>query len=882
MNWNSRSVRNKLAELSQFLDVHKIDVGVITETWLQHNVSCYVEGYSCVRLDRASVSSERGGGVAILVRRGITYTQLDSFQTKTIEAIGIRIQSGDISANIVAAYFPGGRTKQDTLYFKRDIQMLTRSNDPFFIIGDFNSRHRMWNCLKANQTGNILVQLSSSSNFYVHAPDSPTYIPRGRTKPSTLDLVLSNNLVNMTVPVSNCELSSDHLPVTFEIDLEAPYPLETRRFRCYERANWSSFQRNINAAIDLTSDSINNLDTTAKIDEAIRMLTETIMEAEQTAVPILERRADKIVLPESVKLLIRLRNTRRRQYMRSRDPLLGMIVESLNGRIRTECNNIRFKHFGSVIKDIGQGSVKFWKISKLLRNKVKYSPPLKVNNSLICSPAEKARVLGESFAKAHENHLPGDPATTDEVQQTITQIANWSAVNDDWSTFTKPSEVKDIIRRLKNKKAPGMDGLKNVLLKHIPRKGLVALTKIFNGCLKLQYFPEVWKHALVVAVAKPNKDITNPSNYRPISLLSTLSKIFERLILNRINRHLEISNVIPHEQFGFKVGHSTNHQLCRITQAIKNGFANGKSTGMVMLDVEKAYDSVWQDGVIYKLTKANFPQYLVKLLTSYLANRTFQVTVNGSRSAIHRIPFGLPQGSVLSPTLYNIFTADVIKVDGVIYAFFADDTCYLASDKDPVVIVQSLQAAQNKLEEFQEKWRIKINAAKTQAVFFTRRRALRHLPGSQVKVNNQEITWSNEAKYLGLTLDPKLKFDRHISNTLAKCSSLIKSLYSLINRRSRLQISNKILLFKCVFRSILTYGFPAWRNCAKSHRTRLQKMQNKLLKMMLNLDPWHPTEDVHQQAKVELLDTFIDRLFRNFLLNCSMSDNPLIAGLQCT
>lgn len=307
---------------------------------------------------------------------------------------------------------------------------------------------------------------------------------------------------------------------------------------------------------------------------------------------------------------------------------------------------------------------------------------------------------------------------------------------------------------------------------------------MYNACLKLAYFPIKWKHATVVAIPKAGKDITNPSNYRPISLLNSLSKTFERIILARLNRHLELHSTMPHEQFGFKSGHSTVHQLVRISQRVKQGFANGQSTGMVLLDVEKAYDSVWQEAIVYKLQRAHCPQYLVKIIHSFLTDRTFQVSVQGYKSSTRPIPYGVPQGAVLSPILYNVFTADVLKVDGVVYAFFADDTAFFATDKDPQIILCKLQHAQNTLEAYQRRWRIKTNTTKSQAIFFTQKRAPRNLPNRSIVVNGHPVEWSNQANYLGMILDTKLKFDKHIINCTTKVDRATKALYSLVNRRS--------------------------------------------------------------------------------------------------
>lgn len=253
--------------------------------------------------------------------------------------------------------------------------------------------------------------------------------------------------------------------------------------------------------------------------------------------------------------------------------------------------------------------------------------------------------------------------------------------------------------------------------------------------------------------------------------------------------------------------------------------------------------------------------------------------VNGDLSRSCGIPFGLPQGSVLSPTLYNIFTADVLKVDGVTYAFFADDTGFFVTHRDPEVVTQKLQDAQNSLEQFQHKWRIKINPTKSQAIFFTRNRSPRLLPHVEIGVNGHRVQWSTEAKYLGLVLDTKLRFDKHINQSLEKCDKLTRSLYSLVKRRSNLQLHNKLLLYKGIFRAVLTYGSPAWMDCAVTHRKRIQIKQNKLLKMMLNLDPWHPTDDLHTMTNMETINDFISRIFGKFHRSCQLSTNPLIEDL---
>ncbi|KXJ75371.1 hypothetical protein RP20_CCG011846 [Aedes albopictus] len=471
-----------------------------------------------------------------------------------------------------------------------------------------------------------------------------------------------------------------------------------------------------------------------------------------------------------------------------------------------------------------------------------------------------------------------DRDTADAVKRSVELIEqSMPAADNSW--MVRPKEIGNITRNLKVRKSPGHDGISNWLLKRLPRKGLVVLAKIFSACLKLCYFPVEWKHAIVVAIPKANKDATVPSNYRPISLLSTLSKLFERVILTRIERHLETTRIIPHEQFGFQKGHSTSHQIVRLVKKVRRNLQQGNSSGLILLDVEKAYDSVWHDAILHKMHLGNFPMMLLKIIRSFLKDRTFQVSVNGCTSERMQVPFGVPQGSVLSPTLYNIFSADIVQMEGVQYYLFADDTGFLVSHRDANVVVDKLQQAQDAILEYQRKWKVKVNPAKSQAIYFTRRRSPRYLPQTQVSCNGVDIPWSESVGYLGVSLDQKLNFSCHITNSIRKCDILTKTLYPLIKRRSRLHPTIKVLLYKTVFRPTVAYGFPAWFDCAQCHRNKIQVKQNRLLKMMLDLSPFHPTDDVHRIAGVERIDDWFQRLVPKFLQSCSSSVNPLLQEL---
>ncbi|KAL9706279.1 hypothetical protein quinque_009797 [Culex quinquefasciatus] len=405
-----------------------------------------------------------------------------------------------------------------------------------------------------------------------------------------------------------------------EVQIECHFaPIEqlSPKFRCYARADWSRFQREINAKLDLLNPEVTDLNTEADVDAAVEFFTKILLDAEAVSVPEVQQRSyQTAAIPEDTRRLIALRNTRRRQWYRRRDPIYQDIVSSLNRRIREECNQANFNKFKDTLRTLHDDRDTLWRITKALRKTTKYSPPLRKGTKIIASSSEKAKLLAANFASAHTNQMPDDPVTVAEVNNSIDAIDR-TPLADNHSWLVRPKEVAQLIRRLKAKKTPGQDQLRNIVLKRLPRKAHIFIAKIFSTCVRLGYFPA--------------------------ALLPTLSKLLERVILVRIDQHLENTRVIPDTQFGFKRGHSTNHQLVRLVKEVRANFARRKSAGMVLLDVEKAYDSVWQEAILHKMYLANFSLYILKIVRSFLQNRSYHVVVNGHVSDRHEVLFGVPQ-----------------------------------------------------------------------------------------------------------------------------------------------------------------------------------------------------------------------------------------------
>jgi retron-type reverse transcriptase len=183
-----------------------------------------------------------------------------------------------------------------------------------------------------------------------------------------------------------------------------------------------------------------------------------------------------------------------------------------------------------------------------------------------------------------------------------------------------------------------------------------------NHCIPLSHFSTSWKEVKVVALPKPGKDPKFPQNLRPISLLPSTGKVFEKVILQIVKRHIGENNLLNASQFGFRICHSTTLQCMRLADHVTLKCNNNMSTALVFLDIENVCDTTWHPGLLYKLSNLKFSANLIKLISSFLSQRQFRVSVEGEISTLRYMQAGVPQGSVPSPTLYNLYINDTPKL----------------------------------------------------------------------------------------------------------------------------------------------------------------------------------------------------------------------------
>lgn len=776
-----------------------------------------------------------------------------------------------------SAYVPKYSTS-----FSKDINKLTPKNRNFVVLGDFNAKHVGWNCLSNNRAGNVLFNMLHKSDFIMHHPQTYTHFPHCGSTPSVIDYALTNSpVIFSNVYTIDGALPSDHSPVIFHIEGTPSETMPNARPN-FKKTDWNKYANIVESQLKASESPMSSK---SEIDIQIIKFINAIRIAESESVPKEIPRNRKSKISQDTIELIKLRNETQRQWQRCNDEDLKQILKSLvnsqNKRIKSMVRKDFNIRWNKTLSNVKPGDSKLWNLSKKMMNNASNKiEALKVNDQTVTTDGKIAEALADQFVKNHSLTINFKHSVDNEVNRVVKSIDSTEpSTLQNNSNHTSVEEIVKIISKLKIRKAPGLDGIPNILIKRLPKAAIIYLTKIINACIDLCYFPSHFKIEKIISILKPTKDPKYAASYRPISLLSSVGKILERVINTKLSDFLTENSCISTKQFGFRPEHSTVHQIKRIMKIVTENKARRQSTGMVLLDIEKAFDSIWHDGIIFKLNKIGTPTYIVKLIASFLKERSFSVCVNGEQSSRRPIPAGLPQGSIISPLLYAVYTSD-LKIPAKCDAgYYADDTAILSAAKQSNTIVKNMTAALSQIHKYFSKWRIKINSEKTQAMLFKFNQSRKRIPTAQLTFNGSIINWNTEATYLGAKLDHKRNFAEHINTSKTKALNSFKALYPLLCKRSHLTIRNKVILYKAIIRPKITYAAPVWINASMSNIHKLQVTQNKILKCIHNVPRSFPTRALHEISEIDMLDDTIHKQANDFLRKCAISDYEQIRCL---
>lgn len=393
---------------------------------------------------------------------------------------------------------------------------------------------------------------------------------------------------------------------------------------------------------------------------------------------------------------------------------------------------------------------------------------------------------------------------------------------------TTPEEVKNIIISLDTKKATGPFSIPRQLLHELPTEISSILSDIFNQSFKTGKFIQALKHVKVVPVFKNKGSPFEAGNYRPISLLSNVDKVLEKLVHKRMIKFLNRNNIIYNRQFGFRRKHSTVHGLVTLTEDIKKSIDEGKLTCGVFIDLQKAFDTVDHEILLKKLETYGFRGLANNWFSSYLSNRKQYVHVSGEESDYREIKHGVPQGSVLGPILFLLYINDLSNA--LVYCLiynFADDTAIVYTEEDPRRLKKRVNIDLKLLLHWLKANKIHLNVAKTVVLLFKNKSKQLNYD-IKIKLDGKLMRFSKETKYLGMIIDNNLTMTSH---TKQVCDRLRKANGALSLVRHYVPYSVLRSIYFALFQPHIQYGLQIWgQNLSRVSRVaRLQKIAVRII-----------------------------------------------------
>lgn len=836
---NIRSIGNTvnfnlfIASLSR-LNIN-MDILVLSECWLSKCPHIpKIPGF----LNYNTKFYNQNDGVVIYVRDTLDCT---ISEPDLLEANCLLIKSADIA--ILAIYRPPS-FKNVSIFLDSLDQLLTtvKSCNTVAIIGDININ------IVSNPSG-------KNSDTYLDLTAAHAMLP-GHLFPTCSDSCLDHVMLKTSMSAATVVLDSpitDHVAVilflghSMEIKNAPRFKTTTNIPECVTELEKCSF------------DSILNCKDAEVAASMLVTTVSSIVTAKSRTIKIAGRK--KIIKPWITTGLLRCIRHRDKLYRKTKQEPNNETIILIYKRYRTFCNNllkrVKAQYEALEFKKRQKRPRDTWKLIKQIANLNSSTSTSIELLSLAENQVASANIVNNYFSNVGKNLASKIGSNGLQLHPNTTPFQN--SINSMVLLNTDCKEINSVILGLKQNCAIGWDGISTTLIKAASHVLIPILNHVFNLCFDTGVFPTVFKKALVHPIYKGG-DRDNVSNYRPISVLSTFSKILEKILNNRLLSYLKTNDILARNQYGFRPGVSTEDAVVELT-SIVGKHLNGKCKALCMfLDLSKAFDTVSLPVLVNKLKKIGVRGIVIDLFKSYLTDRSQSVVINNIISKSADMEFGVPQGSVLGPTLFLIYINDLCKLsllnsDIVTYA---DDTAIIVHGKSWDQVRTLAQSAIISVNNWLSLNLLTLNLTKTNYITFspvmasqpdTNFKLVAHQCGSY---DNQAcnciiLSRTHKTKYLGVIIDANLSWTYHIESLTARVRKLIYVFKKLRSGADQLTLKT---VYYALAQSIMSYCISAWGAAGKTFMLRLERSQRAILKVMAFKPRLFPTVEIYNLWQV--------------------------------
>ena len=817
---------SKFGEFQHELHLSNADIAIITETKLTEEKMSLAEStitgfHAPLRLDRTG----QGGGVAVWVKEDLAYEHLTSIDCGPHEIIWLSVKLRSTEKLVIGAVYRSGSLSGHDVsfleYLNDQLDSIRTHGSHILLAGDFNVHSKSWlGSTKTTPAGEYTEELCSAHGLWQHVPCAT----RGS---NLLDLVLSDLGDLVSVSLTNPIGSSDHLTLLVTIANE---PFRERRncrkFWRYDKADWGRLRKFL---MDIQWQTILGNHP----EEACEALTRTVLEGMEQFIPskkLITRPSDPSWWTPECTAVVRAKQTAWKRWRGNPVDVNHNLYKTAALDSAACLSKARALELAHIRQRLTSGSLKckqWWSCVKKAGGLGRQSsiPVIRDDQDteyITCK--EKAEGFGYFFAKKcsidggdfDESNIPPFPQR---CSSTLCRVR------------FRPSTIKRHLRQLDPAKATGPDGIPARVLKECADALAHPLSTLFSLCFEQGVQPSPWKIANVVPVHK-RKSRSEMRNYRPVSLLSILSKIMEKIVNRSIMNYLEKGQLLSAHQFGFRSGLGAADLLTVLNREWLTAINTGGAVRALAVDIAGAFDRVSHSGALHKLSSYGIRGSLHKWLTNYLSKRTLQAVVGGATSTSFPVTAGVPQGSILGPTLFLVYVNDAADVlpQGVTPATYADDTTLytvLSTLGSAASQCKTFQTGVDNLATWGATWRIKFEPSKSQAMTITRHRNPWTIP--PVSFHNIDVEEVSGLKLLGVTFDKHLFYGLHlraIAMHAARRIGFLRKASKILDQHGRLSA------YKGFVRPILEYCPLVWCGAATSHLSRLDRIQKRALSLI--------------------------------------------------